>query len=199
VISIEKGEGSSALINNDKEQNKIKLVSNIEDYGLSRYSTVLMGDVREVSPQVPDDKPVSCIFIDADGALDRDFELFFNRMPDNAFLIIDDYANIINRLARNNYLKWKTQEEMDNYVRRKGATSFMALCPLGKEYTTFQFVNYFLEKGLIVKEKMIGTTLFARKNSGSSFTEDNWKDLQAIRKNILGEYYELNTALKKPF
>lgn len=197
VISIEKGEGSAALISNDKNVNETKLAENIKAYDVEKYSIVLMGDVAEVADNVPGDLPVTCIFIDADGALDRDFKLFYNRMLDNSYIIIDDYTNIINYYALNNYLKWSTQEEMDVYVKSKGASSFVDLCPLGKEYTTYKFINYFLESGLIVQDKIIGQTFFGRKNNGFSFNQKHYENLQTIRSNILDEYYEKNKLLKK--
>lgn len=197
VYSIEKGEGSDALASKEKNINESVLVSNIRKYGLAGFSEVLMGDVKEVSHMVPSPMPVSGIFIDADGALDRDFNLFFNQMTDNAFVIIDDYINEINEFARNNYLKWKTQEEMDNYVKRKGAANFVDLCPLGKEYTTYRFVNYFLEKELVVKEKIIGQTFFGRKRTGAAFTEKHYEEMRVIRNEILDEYYGINTGLKR--
>jgi len=162
------------------------------------YTTLLIGDVNDVHHQVEQNQPLSLLFIDADGAIDRDFRLFYNRLLDNAPIIIDDCKNIINRHARENYLKWTTPEEIDEYVKSKGAKNFVDLCPLGKEYTTFRFINYFMARGLLLQEKMIGATFFGRKSAGALFDpEIDGKALFQIRREIEKEYYLLNPNLKK--
>ncbi len=196
VFSIEKGIGSRALPTlKDIEQNISTLKNNIEQYKLGDICTVLAGDVKEVYQKTNEPHPISLMFIDADGALDRDFQLFYNRLSPNAYLIIDDYSNIINKLATERYLQWKSYSDIENYVQSKGANSFLELCPLGKEYTVYQFVNYFLQQGLIIKDKVIGMTFFGRKANNREFQETDFQNLQQIRQQILQEYYQKNTYL----
>lgn len=199
VYSIEKGVGSQALkYSNDKGQNKNVLLENIKQYNLEKYSQILLGDVNEVHNQVDKSRPISLMFIDADGALDRDFSFFFNQMVDGAPVIIDDFANEFNDFARRKYLKWTTRQEMDNYVSQKGARAFVDLCPLGKEYTTYRFICYFMEIGLIERYKVIDSTFFGYKSTGARFSEPvHGSALRNIRKSILDEYYELNPSMPR--
>lgn len=198
VFSMEKGKGSSALVDRgDVEVNSSIFQKNIAEFGVSEYSTILMGDVSDVYSQVSIDMPLSLIFIDADGALDRDFNLFYNRLLPNSPVIIDDYVDIINQYAQENYLHWKTREELRAYVANKGADHFYQLCPLGKEYTTYRFINFFIEQGLITQGKIIGNTFFGYKsNKGHSFTHEHLATCHAIRLKIERDYYKLNLVLK---
>lgn len=198
VFSIEKGRGSSALVNRtDMHENFSILQHNILEFGLSNYSTILMGDVSDVHTQINTDMPLSLIFIDADGALDRDFNLFYNRLKPNAPIIIDDYVDEINRLAREKYLLWKTRDELDAYLSGKDAQHFYQVCPLGKEYTTYRFINYFIDQGLMVQDKIIDNTFFGHKSSGGlSFVQEHLAACHQIRLQIERNYYELNPILR---
>ena len=197
IYSIEKGEASSALQSwDDPLHNGAVLLKNIQRYELDSYVNLLLGDVKDMYQKVNASKPLSLLFIDADGALDRDFQLFFNRLSDGASIIIDDYQDIINRLATEKYLKWSTPEEIDVYVRSKGAQEFRDLCPLGKEQTTYRFINYFLSAGLIQKKILINATFFGSKIPGSVFDPVlHGNALKRIRAEIEQDYYQLRRTL----
>lgn len=197
VYSIEKGVGSDALKDRDNpELNGEVLRANVAQYGLSDIVEVLIGGVEEVHQKVDATRSISLLFIDADGALDRDFSIFYNRLLPNSPIILDDVKDEINRHAIRNYLAWTTEEQMREYVASKGATTFLELTPLGKEYTTFQFTKYFIERGLIVKDRMLGSTFFGRKTNDGVFDPDvDGKNLLDIRKQILAKYYGMNPNL----
>jgi predicted O-methyltransferase YrrM len=196
VFSIEKGLGSTALkMRDDPDANRDVLHANVAQYGLKSVCEILIGGVEEVHHRVDDTRPVSLLFIDADGALDRDFALFYNRLSAGAPIIVDDVIDKINQHAKN-YLNWNSQKQMDAYVASKGAERFSDLCPLGKEYTTFQFISYFRERNLFEGEKIVGGTLFARKTASGLFDhERDGAALRHIRDKILNRYYELNPTL----
>lgn len=198
VYSIEKCVGSNALPSlNNQDLNASILKHNVERYGLSSICKVLVGDVKEVVNEINDNLPLSLMFIDADGALDRDFRLFYNRLLPGSPIILDDYVNKINRLATERYLNWSTEEEINSYVTSKGAEKFIDLCPLGKEYTVYRFVNYFIEQNLLKLDRIIGTTFFGYKTEYGVFNPElHVSDLMKIREEILNRYYELNENFK---
>ncbi len=172
--------------------------NNIKFFNLCNICTVLCGDVNDTYNKIDLNYQLSLIFIDADGALDRDFMLFYNHLIPNSLIIIDDYIDQVNWLAKERYLKWTTSKELDNYVYSKGAKRFIDLCPLGKEYTTYRFINYFLERGLLVKDKVIGSTFFGHKPPGAIFNSvSDMQEMMKIRQEILDQYYELNPDIKK--
>jgi predicted O-methyltransferase YrrM len=199
IYSIEKGKNSDALKSwNNREINKNVYLKNISKYRLGNVCIPLMGDVNEVQGKIDRSQPLSLLFIDADGAIDRDFGIFYNDLLDIAPVIIDDYYDVINKFAREKYLQWTTFEEMNDYVISKGAERFVDLCPLGKEYSTYRFINYFLEKGLLVKDRIVGATFFGHKKNGAIFDPViHGKELCEIRNQIENRYYELNPYLNK--
>ena len=174
----------------DQKLNVNVLRDNLNRFGVLNLVNILAGRVEDVQQEIPEDCRIGLLFIDADGALDRDFNYFFNRLVDHASIVIDDYVDIINRHARERYLKWQTRDEMNRYVNGKGATNFFELCPLGKEYTTFRFINFFITEQLIVPIKLIRNTLFARKVESARFDPDRHiSQLVNIRKEIERTYY----------
>lgn len=196
IYTIERFRQSGALRSWDDEALNVRVLrDNLARHGLTDRAVILVGGVEEVHDRVPADGPLGLLFIDADGALDRDFGIFFNRLADGAPIVIDDYNDTINRHARETYLTWTTRQEMDRYVASKGAARFRDLCPLGKEYTTFRFVNHFLSEGLIERDALIGSTLFARKAKGARFDSDrHGRQLAAIRDKIEATYHEMRGA-----
>ncbi len=194
VFSIEKGMGSQALPTFDDIEKNIKtLKRNIQAYNLGETCTILAGGVEEVYPKIDKNKPISLLFIDADGALDRDFEYFYNQLLPNSFLIFDDYDDVINELAKRKYLQYKSFAEIEEYVKSKGVEEFIQLCPLGKEYTTYRFIQYFLSQNLIVQDEIIGTTFFGRKVNNHQLEDFHLNDLKRIRNEIFEKYFKLNT------
>jgi len=198
VYSIEKGIGSAALpTRQDKELNASTLKKNIGKYELDNICNILIGDVKDVYHEIEEDTPLSLIFIDADGALDRDFKLFYNRLLPGSPIILDDYVDKINRLATEKYLKWSTNKEINDYVAHKGAEKFIDLCPLGKEYTVYCFINYFMEQNLLKLDRVIGSTFFGYKTEDGVFDPKlHGSGLMKIREEILNRYYELNENFK---
>lgn len=193
IFTIERFVQSGALQSWDDQALNVQVLrDNLARHDLAACTEVLVGGVEEVHSQIPVDLPLGLLFIDADGALDRDFGIFFNRLAEGAPIVIDDYKDVINRHARETYLKWATRQEMERYVTSKGAVRFRDLCPLGKEYTTHRFVDHFLAEGLIERVALIGSTFFARKAKGAHFDPDrHGRQLAGIRDAIEATYYEM--------
>lgn len=200
VFSIEKGQGSDALVSREEpEMNARVWKRNIKAFGVENYCQLLLGDVALVHSEIGQNLPLAMLFIDADGALDRDFRLFFNRLVDGAPIVIDDYVDVINRFATEKYLKWSSVDELESYVRSKGAGAFRNLCPLGKEQTTWRFLNYLLDSRLIEHEQTLVGTFFGRKIRGAVFDQTtHGKAMDRIRTEIEREYYSLNPSLQPP-
>lgn len=200
VFSIERGKGSDALVSREEpEMNARVWKHNIETFGVEAFCLLLLGDVALMHSEIDQKKPLAMLFIDADGALDRDFRLFFNRLVDSAPIVIDDYVDIINKLATDRYLKWSSVDELESYVSSKGALAFRDLCPLGKEQTTWRFLNYLIDSGLVEHEQTLGGTFFGRKIKDAVFEQaTHGKAMDRIRMEIEREYYSLNPSVKPP-
>lgn len=177
ITAIEKGYASDSLkYGNDIERNAWEIDRNLTAYSVDNYVRLLMGRVKDVYQDVP--KELVGILIDADGALDRDLSFFHNRLMPGSFVILDDYENRIREHER--------QRNKEKYL---SGVSLEEICPLGKHYTTFQFCEYLLGEGVIIKERVIGNTLFARK--GRDFTNADYRNMREIRKQIALKFMDL--------
>lgn len=175
LYSFEKCCGGSRDRYGDKETNVRILNDNIEHFDCSSIVKIITDKVGKEALKkrnLPITPPLSLIFIDADGALDRDFLLFYNMLVPGADIIIDDYEN----------------KKALNFA--VGTTN-----PLGKEYTTYKFINYFLKKGFIEKRENDfqlssghdNTLFFIKPETITEPVEFNEKDFTRIRKNIKWE------------
>jgi len=141
LYTVEKGDGenSSRERLGNREQNLRTLNRNLKIFSCSEKVSVIDSRVAEASGKMPAGLKFSMLIIDADGLINRDFELFYNSCIPGADIIIDDYSEV------------------------KDFGSRSVNCPLGKKYTTFRLVNYFIGKGLIRRESLSGDTIFCRK------------------------------------
>jgi predicted O-methyltransferase YrrM len=166
LLTVEKGEGKNSSIEKwgPKEVNIAKLRNNLIYFDCQSIVTVFPNRLKEVVTQLKNSGPFSLLLIDADGFIDRDFLLFYNLLKPGADIIIDDYINF------------------------KDVASKSQSNPLGKGYATYIFVNYFLDKKLIRKDKIIEGTIFCKKPEEIiepvKFDED---ELIRIRTEILAE------------
>jgi hypothetical protein len=192
VVSIELGQGSRALAHpKDPAKNEAVLRSNLRAFGVEPLCTVLMGNVEQMAGRVPDG-PIALLFIDADGALDRDFGLFYRRLLPGAPVIVDDYA-----CAVDEKLLGLSDDELERYLaqrrsRGKSGGSLEATAPLGKSYTTYRFLERLLADGSLTWEETLRTTFFGRKPRSTDAAADiDLGALHAIRVEIAREFVDL--------
>lgn len=190
VHSIDRFSGSGALASRtDIDANAERCRANIAALGAPERSHVHVGSPDEIAPQLPSG-PLAGLFIDADGALDRDFSLFFDRLTDGAPVILDDFENKINQNAHEKYLRW-SDAEISTMLSNTSTARLAEHVPLGKHYTVYRFGMFFIENGFISKGKTIGNTLFAEKlpRAPSVATPEIAGALADIRLRIESEYY----------
>lgn len=171
LITVERGEGKNSSMTKfgSKEININILKNNLKYFNCDKNVLVIAGKIREKAKETEKYSPFSLLLIDADGVIDRDFLLFYNLLKPGATIIIDDYQKIIERGLKN-----KTN-------------------PLGKKYSTYCFVNYFLQQGLIEKKEIIDNTIFCCKPKKINYTVTfNLEDLSQIRNNLNQEAEKLN-------
>lgn len=192
VYSIEKGINSNALANiNDQFLNEKILRKNIGLFNVNQYANVIINSSdRAFDNTTPQPKKLSVLSIDADGALDRDFHLFYNLIVPNGRIILDDYADIINRHGKR-YID-TDYEKLEEILQEKGVKTLAEITPLGKEYTTYRFVNYIMKEGLVKMDKVIGSTFFGEKpETAPQFHEKHLRDMKKIRAQIEKDFWSL--------
>ncbi len=189
IYSIDVFQKSAALKSYDNvEENVVNLYENVEHYGLKDFVEVRVVG-RDDTMLTKETEPVSVLFIDADGAIDRDFEAFYNRLLPGAGIIIDDCENLINLQAKTRFLKWQTKMQEECFLKSLGLSDLESYTPLGKQYTTYQFVSYLKKNGYIEETKNMNGTIFARKPAAAPvFNENTKKEMKKIRQVIVEEF-----------
>lgn len=121
--------------------------------------------------------PLAVLSIDADGALDRDFSLFYNELLPEATVILDDYEDKINSHGERQLDM--SEAQLQACIEERGLRKLCDANSLGKEYTTFRFVNYLLKAGLLEKQAVHGSTFFGRKpKNAPTFTKQHYNEMQ---------------------
>jgi hypothetical protein len=96
--------------------------------------------------------------IDADGKLDRDFEMLYNLLAPGAILVIDDYS------AVRDYAEQSTARPLGG----------------GKNVRTFYYLNHLLAQGLVGKLFVCQTTFFGYKTVTGDVDDVAECDLAAV-------------------
>ncbi len=74
-------------------ENERIIRENLARFDVEDVVELIIGDVRDEAHRVPDDQPIGVLFLDADGRIDRDFNLFFERVSLGGQVFIDDVRN----------------------------------------------------------------------------------------------------------
>ena len=90
VFTFEKIFGGSREAFGGIDENVSIIRNNIAAFGLTETIELVVGDVAESASVVPRDSEIGLLCLDADGAIDRDFRLFFDQLAIGAPIIIDD-------------------------------------------------------------------------------------------------------------
>ncbi len=188
LIAFERGEQSNALQSwTSKDDNMRVLERNLIFYNLERTVQIIPQSVDDAYHQIMGEQPFGLLMLDSDGAIDRAFDYFYNALLPGAPIIIDDYED--KKVIPDSI---KRPEQVVAYVKSKGVQSLKDLCPLGKHYTTYKLLNYFINKGWVQKHKVIRNTFFGIKPKNiQAPLKWNKGETQRIREDILKEYEEL--------
>ncbi len=169
LITVEKLEGGSRIEVGDYDANYNLLTSNMQAFNVldqvrlfPHYLTV------ENAPQMKElikTDQIGALVHDADGRIDRDFYLFWELLPDNAAIVIDDCEDIP-----------QFREQSERYP--DGGTKML---------TTYRLTQLFIEWGLFKLDRMIRGTAFGHKPAGADFSKMDMDTCQAIVDKIMEE------------
>lgn len=103
VYTFEKIVGGSREKFGGVNENVHIIEENIAAFGVSDIVKLIVGDVADRAFELPQEGTVGLLCLDADGAIDRDFQLFYSRLDDEAIIIVDDVANYtrVKQIGRN--------------------------------------------------------------------------------------------------
>lgn len=190
VLSFDPFRASGAMaFGDDVGLNVERLVTNLKRFGVQHKVEIRV---------VPDFSPAACLqegdlisvlFIDADGALDRDFLELYKHLAPGASVVVDDFDPGVNshgwrHLAASN-------EVLQKYIEGKGDETLKNLNPFGKHHTTWLLVSAMLKYGFLRLEKSVGNTVFLTKPGALAFPyseELMRREFQLIRQCIYDSF-----------
>jgi predicted O-methyltransferase YrrM len=141
VLTIDKISGGSREAFGDVEANLRIINGNFDKFDVAGKIDFHVGTSWDIAAQLPEGLEIGLLMLDADGAIDRDFRLFYNAVLPGSPIIIDDY--------------------MPDFVRlyRRGRTVRVDQ----KRRLTALLIHYFEEKGLLHATRLVGETWFGKK------------------------------------
>ena len=140
VASIDKITGGSRDKFGTLEENKVIIKNNFKYFGVEKVIDFYIGTSTEIASRLPEELTISMLVIDADGAIDRDFELFYNKLLPGSTIIIDDYSN---------YVRIKKDKKITRIDQ--------------KFRLTHMLISFMEDASLLKKNKVIDSTYFGIK------------------------------------
>lgn len=161
VLTFDRFAGSAAMLHGDHvEQNVHQLRRNLRRFRVEEWVKIHVVPKHTPETIIQDGRSISVLFIDADGALDRDFLALYKWLAPGASVIVDDFDPRVNKQGKK--LLGYSDDELQRLLERKGASSLEMLLPFGKHHTTWLFVTILLKHELLFVDKLIGNTVFLR-------------------------------------
>lgn len=147
LISFEKIEGGSREKFGSIEKNKEIISGNISRYGCQDIVEMVFSTPEEALHMIPyEGEPnIGLLVIDADGAVDREFNLLYDRVVEGGAVMIDDY---------NDHLKYHRLSKKRVHID-------------AKHKVTKSLVDYYIQEGFLKPEKTVRGTWFGYKPKGA--------------------------------
>lgn len=176
--------GSDALKTTNIDVNVKVLNRNLKQFGLDEGVEVIVVGRDDIETAVPVDAEIGLLFIDADGALDRDFAQFYDRVAPGGFIILDDCEERVS----DKYVLF-TEGRLERYVLSKKVETLASLTPLGKHYTVFKLARRLIDLGLVEELKTAKNTIFLRKIGNQSYTQSGAPAAMAETREAIAEEF----------
>jgi len=162
IASIDKITGGSRDKFGTLEENKVIIKNNFKYFGVEKVIDFYIGTSTEIASHLPEKLRISMLVIDADGAIDRDFELFYNKLLPGSTIIIDDYSN---------YVRIKKDKKITHIDQ--------------KFRLTHMLVSFMEQASLLKKSKVIDSTYFGIKpQNQKDYINFSQYDFRPIYRNL---------------
>lgn len=168
VYSVEKIIGGSRDQFGGFSENKKTLEKNLAYFGVENHVELILEDVKSAALKIPSGPPFSLMILDADGRINRDFGLFFDKLMPGAIVIIDDVSPGV----RIKPLVKKFDVHQVKIDQKHRISSLL--------------LDVFCRHGLVEGE-LVGTTFFGKKLSGGKFSDTSADVLEAYHHLVFAE------------
>jgi hypothetical protein len=132
------------------EQHVRHLKTVFDRFGVADKIDINVGTSEEFVASLDDGGPIGMLILDADGAINRDFRLFYDRLVDGAPIVIDD--------VRPDHVVFTYPGGRSVVFDQKHRLSAL-------------LTDLFEERGIIVRETKVKDTYFGRKSGDKKFAE----------------------------
>ena len=167
VYSFEKILGGSREQYGDVERNIEIIRGNIDHFGVSDYVELIIGDVRECADRVPSRAEIGLLLLDADGCIDRDFEIFYDRVKSGGAVVIDDVQDRV-ILTRNGWRGLNFKYRIDQ-----------------KHRLSHEFLSLFQSKGLIDRGSFCGEATWHGKKLDATMADVTREEILAVYRRLV--------------
>jgi len=195
IYSVDRFTGSAALADkHDVNANVEAFRSNISEFDLLDTVQVILADTSD-DRHIGKDVDLAAMFVDADGALDRDFRNYYDNLVPGAEIILDDYADKVN--SRGRRMIQLSSEELESYRVAKGEQHLRRTNLLGKPLTVFRLSNVMFDNKLLIKNKIVGQTIFARvprRKPAQSAIRLAFDHFDSVRAEIEQQFYAMRES-----
>lgn len=140
---------------------------------------------------------ISLMFIDADGALDRDFKNYYDHLLPGCWVFIDDCANIIKGLGRTCNVRERCGWVED--IREDSAKILKSPALLGKYYITWRFVRCLVEQGLFEVAHEGSPILLRKPDPAPTFSADCFTAMQAVKAEVENQFLEARLFTREAY
>lgn len=156
--------GGRSAYKRDKQQNINILKENLEKFKVDKFIKIIDGNISQTHASLKDEEKIDFLILDADGQIDRDFCFFYEKLIDNAPIIIDDFSE-------------RSRITVSSKSPEKGKID-------QKHRLTYLLTKSAIKAGLIAEDKIVNQTWFGKK-AGDKLLK-NWS-----RTEILNAYRAL--------
>ncbi len=157
-------------------------LNHVNDYGVD--GTIQTYPCRTDEVDLDPDLQADILAIDADGLIDRDLGYFFDNLVPGGYIIIDDYADMINKRGRAKLKGFSHVSVEEARAEWLGMSIFARRRILGKHFLVYVLANWIELSGAMKKKKILGTTVFYEKTTSKKFRDIVGSD-QSFVDNIL--------------
>ena len=179
LIVVEKCEGGSRARYGGKSENLARIEANFLAFDVDRkirlYPNPITMERRDEVLELIETAELGALILDADGRLDRDFQIFWPLLKPGAPIIVDDY------------------KDAPVYCPRSETMPDGGI----KNVLTYRLLNHFVEAGYFELEKVLDGTAFGRKPQAPQSAVE-WSHAEEIVEGVRREWQDYLTARGLP-
>jgi predicted O-methyltransferase YrrM len=180
---------SNALKSADVDTNVDVLKSNLKAFGVHGNVEVIVVPRQDPAQVIPADSEIGFLFIDADGALDRDFAAFYDRVVPGGTIVLDDCKDI-----KSEKYVFFDDDRLAKYLLGKKAKNIAELTPFEKEYSVHRFAETLKAIGLVSVTHVVAKTVFLKKIGGKTYAEGGAPKAMAETRAAIGKAFTSERA-----